>query len=831
MDRDLIQFKDVIECLKPVIKKPEFSQAFKQLTQDIPTEKRFLIKMELNRLVKPCLRSIDLRGQVDGECKLVEFEGKRHYLDAVAEEVFQAQTQLFGLYCFGVYEAVIATENNFRVMRRKAEQAERRKSHIVEQAIDSDPRIIPVVNMLSYANRTHERMNFAIAIEIKDNKGKSYQVTSVDISMVGLRLKIPKTLTFQAKQKLYVFFRGLENEYAMDKQNGVVYSVITTKTENDTQYLILNREVELSTPSFDKFLEQFIQGNRRRYKVNLGNTIEAIENKSTEQYVSTCSPSLPVFIDAKENLLLPRFTLVNSVSREVFDYWADEKGVSRLEFLLKPARLKTLNAEFNARAEMFVYCFVHIQKGAVYHYSAADFELVGRESLKNLFLGFGARRVSWRVFKLSISDASPEQAYAPLSIPDSIGSLAKNQNAPLSARLKAHLKNIRYTVNITDVTTENAQEQLAKLSFSRADIAQLKLFAHSRNSAQLTIKAYPYRFDEQRLQFKHLLRSELVLTDTETNEVFKGVANDLCSGLIRLELLSAFSGKLDTCVKVQFTSTSPLKAHIELEEMHYQVVQINAEQKILHLKAAEGITGKVARSFIERVGEYKQQEVNGLTTEEDIEGIAQALRCINARNTPNFAVLLAKAGAKFVPHCAILSEHDSAINELACYDSDEHNANINFVYNKGTDESLMHQNINEATSENQPSVTELYVSFEPGAKSKKLAILPRLFSSFPNDEYRKQFMVEALSRGQFIAIRIIVTPTPKPDMTMLSTELKYVGVYALHKAKKLEEQIWSIGASIHSIETTSEVLYRFGFDQETIAKNRLKPKGANSNLL
>ncbi|MFS1703874.1 hypothetical protein [Alteromonas sp. AMM-1] len=123
MNQDLSQYAAVIEQLKPMVKEPEFNQVLQQIASHIPKEKRFLIKMEVKRLARPCLRAIDLRGQVDGQCKLYEFDSIKHFLDDVAIEVFEQQVRIFGLYCFGVYEAVMATENNFRVIREKPKPA------------------------------------------------------------------------------------------------------------------------------------------------------------------------------------------------------------------------------------------------------------------------------------------------------------------------------------------------------------------------------------------------------------------------------------------------------------------------------------------------------------------------------------------------------------------------------------------------------------------------------------------------------------------------------------------------------------------------------------
>ena len=79
MSQDLEQFRDIIEQLKPMINEPEFNQVLSQLAAAVPKQKRFLIKMELKRLARPCIRLIDLRGHVDGECRLYEHEGRPHY--------------------------------------------------------------------------------------------------------------------------------------------------------------------------------------------------------------------------------------------------------------------------------------------------------------------------------------------------------------------------------------------------------------------------------------------------------------------------------------------------------------------------------------------------------------------------------------------------------------------------------------------------------------------------------------------------------------------------------------------------------------------------------
>jgi hypothetical protein len=94
MSQDLEEYHDIIEELKPMINEPEFNQVLNQVASAISKQKRFLLKMELMRLARPCIRLIDLRGLVDGKCRLYEHQGKEHSLDELAIETFERQVRI-----------------------------------------------------------------------------------------------------------------------------------------------------------------------------------------------------------------------------------------------------------------------------------------------------------------------------------------------------------------------------------------------------------------------------------------------------------------------------------------------------------------------------------------------------------------------------------------------------------------------------------------------------------------------------------------------------------------------------------------------------------------
>ena len=65
--------------------------------------------------------------------------------------------------------------------------------------------------------------------------------------------------------------------------------------------------------------------------------------------------------------------------------------------------------------------------------------------------------------------------------------------------------------------------------------------------------------------------------------------------------------------------------------------------------------------------------------------------------------------------------------------------------------------------------------------------------------------------------------TGRPDFETMQSELNYVSVYAVHKAKLLEEQLWNVSAMGDIIDVTDEVLRRFEFSESAILLNHKVP--------
>ena len=186
----LIKYQSLIEELKRDLGRPNFDAIFAKKTKTLSSSDRFLVKMEMNRLLQPINRFIDLRGQVTGEVRAYTYNGKQHFMDETAINVFEAGIRRYKRYTLAVYEAVMNTENNHKVMQRKAQERDELAPQPVATKSQKEKSTINWVSFASYESRSEERMNYSIKVKLFLNSGSEVEASTSDISVSGCKVKL-----------------------------------------------------------------------------------------------------------------------------------------------------------------------------------------------------------------------------------------------------------------------------------------------------------------------------------------------------------------------------------------------------------------------------------------------------------------------------------------------------------------------------------------------------------------------------------------------------------------------------------------------------------------
>ncbi|WP_413699192.1 hypothetical protein ACLKMH_16975 [Psychromonas sp. KJ10-10] len=114
---DLKDYKLQIKELIPLRHSPDFNELLNKILFGENNSDKFIIKMEINRLAKPCVRIIDIRDKVTEPCVQFQQDSLTHYLTKETIKVLQKNIKLYGLYTVGAFEAVhefIANKKNIQ---------------------------------------------------------------------------------------------------------------------------------------------------------------------------------------------------------------------------------------------------------------------------------------------------------------------------------------------------------------------------------------------------------------------------------------------------------------------------------------------------------------------------------------------------------------------------------------------------------------------------------------------------------------------------------------------------------------------------------------------
>ncbi|WP_412971150.1 PilZ domain-containing protein [Glaciecola sp. MF2-115] len=814
MTNDLSEHTYLIHKLAPFVEKPEFSRLLYDATKDLGNEKRFLLKMEMKRLSKPCIRSIDLRTRVNSRCQLISFQGIKHYLHKPAIELFEDLVERYGIYTFGVYESVLnLAEHEFNqnagtMTSTEDVVQEHRKSN-------SEKYIVSNHQLLNYAHRSEERMNYVVLVEIFLHNKQSLFASTVDISPSGLKIKLkdPDELDMvDAFTPVNIVFRGFQTDSGVTKES-IEYKVLGISREGEQARVHLCRDLKSGPTVFNNYVNKLIKTHKRKYKVNLDNTVLALDDKIHEQAFASTTPSLSIFVDTKDPTTpTAKLACVNGTNKEIMDYWLDEDDEQYIGFMLNPARLAGMIANSSSETSIWVYAFTHIKNGKVYFYSATSDELEGEPKLKSVFLSYASRKVSWRVYKLVCTDIDPKAAYVPSAMPTGINRKIDRLNRPLTPRLESKLKNIKHMISVTDVTHLVAQQCYQKINLDRDKVKQLAVFGHPRNKPPEPVLSFRFKQEELRKETRYKLRTAVKLENYDTH--ITGVSEDCSVSGLKIELDSPFEQRINSRVSISFPALQKKTTQFVLEDLKYRVKHINYDQLVLHLEAISEQELSVAEKFFTLLIDNNRDKLKTLTNEESVPGMGHALRCLQARYSPQLCTYMQKQSRGYFPISTTMQPIRASWLNLLKHDMPATKMNTGWLFqDKHKSNAFIRDALRILRIEHRPVQAEIYVAFDPNEPDYEKAIVAQWERELATHRSKLQFIKTARARGEFYAFSVHISRSNRPDTSFLEQEMAYITRYAIHKAKQLEEKMWDISGQIYLTDITQEAIYRYHLNE------------------
>lgn len=807
-DDALLKHKGLVDELKQYLGNAKFELIFKSKTAALNKPEQFLIKMEMSRLSQPIDRFIDLRGQVTGQVHPYEYNNKQHFMDETAIEVFEKAIKQHAGYTIAVFEAVMNTENNHRIMQTKPSSA---KNESELPTFETQ-----VIKFAAYESRCEERMNYSIKVNIEHDSKNNIAANTSDISPSGCKIKLSSRYTLKIGQCITLYLLGLEQEFELGLKHGIEYEVVAIEnTSDEFNHIRLKRTFIENNPPFDSFLKRFINSNKRRYKVNLDNTLDAVVSKSYEQYYIPRVNSLYVFISKKNDILYPSLSLTTENNIFIQRYFTDERQVSCLYNVLNHKRIRALLIKPVTVKEEYLYTFTHITSGKVFYYSATRSELEKNPELKNLFLGFGSQRQSWRCFKLQLMPSHPEDAYIPLSLPNSAGTHIEKLNKPPVPRVAGLVRDVKYIVVITHVGNKHDQQHYQTLAFDRALVNKLKLFGHSKHTTPPPLNATPLEYVNLRSNKRYLYKSNVLITTKDA--VLHGHTRDLSVLGLQLECNQAVDFKKGDVIALSFPELQKITKSYVLNDLQYEVMAVSKSLTTVNLKAhIVPEQAHIGVDFFTLLIDNNKQKLKVAEEGPKVLGLSTALRNMVTKSICQFPFFLHKELAHFKLGAIGVGLYPSPLHIiLQSFGILESNTDLSSILTKEHIVKVITPHIKDRSRQDPPLEFTLAINFDPRKENITEAIISQCILGTDCSVFYKQISKGLKSELVFI-MRLYISRTGRPDTDYLANELRYVTQYALHKAKDLEEALWSIVGVGDIVDISEEALTHLELNQQHV---------------
>jgi len=815
-DDILLKHEDLVNELKTYLGSAKFEQIFKSKTAGLTKPEQFLMKMEMSRLSQPVARFIDLRGLVTGQVRPYEHNGKQHFMDDTAIEVFEAALKQHGGYTLAVYEAVMNTENNHRVLQKQAQERS-------DAPAENDTLTTSVIKFASYESRCEERMNYSIKVKIEYNDKKNIAASTSDISLSGCKIKLSTRQVIKKGQLIAMRLVGLEQDFELGLKNGIQYEVVAVENiSREYNHIRLKRTFIENNEKFDEFLESFIHGNKRRYKVNLDNTLDAVVSKGYEQYYIPRVTSLYVFLSKRGEQIVPSLSLTTENNIFIQRYFTDERKVPCLYSVLNNQRISQMLSQITAVKEEYLYTFTHASAGKIYYYSATRTELDSNPKLKNLFLGFGSQKDSWQCFKLQVMPSHPNDSYIPLSLPNSAGKNIEKLNKPPSPRVSGLIKDVKYIAVLTAVGNSEEQANYKQRPFDKAIVNQLKHFGHAKHNKPPYLDIVALEYVNLRAHKRYLYKTQALLTLEDKQ--YQTHTRDFSVMGLQLESSKPVSFKKGDIVLLSFPDLQKITKKHNLSELKYEVMAISKSLTTINLKANRvADLPHAGVNFFTQLIESNKDKLKVSEEAPKIEGLSTALRNMVTKSVCQFPLYLHKEASHFTPGAIGVGLYTNPIHViLQNFGLLTNKTDLSHVLTQQQIIDVITPNIKDRSRQDPPLAFTLAINFDPKQDSIEKAVTSQCVLGDSYLDFSEQISAGIKSELVFI-MRLYLSRTGRPDTDYLSNELKYVGQYAMHKAKDIEEALWAVSGVGDIVDITDEALSHLELDKKQVAQmNRKK---------
>ncbi len=777
----LDDYKALIEQLLPVYGSEDFQQVFDSLTSSESGPIKLHIKMEINRLMTPCKKIIDLRGRVKGQCRPYTFNDQTHWLDDVAINILHRRSKVFNnQYCTGLYEALVNTHNDFRELHQQGE-----RSTLVTQKSNPELFTANLIRFGHYLHREENRLQISTPVTINFPLNQQIWGMTADLSFSGAKFKVPAAFNYRLGQTIDATFPQLattHDEPCFEQPHRYrILGIDDNPEDNSFKWL---RLIALSdNEALKTMIVESQNKGSLRHRHNHEDKIIQARTQGYEHCFLKHTVGIPLFFSGTEL----KYALLTDHNRYLWQYWHDERNQPVINQLLSEQRIASLGRKGLKQSSTLIYCFHHDHQGSRYFYSAALPEM--DQEQRRLFWQLGAHRDSWRVMRLTVYPLRQQE-------------LEKlNDVAP---EMLEKFQDLTHVGVLQDITHKATQPDYRAAHKSSLDSKAINPFRHPKNPICLA-EAIHFDPKPQRSESRFAYKTPISLYQ-QGQLISAGHSIDFSSKGLNINLDTPFRCKKDDPVIIKFDQLQRLAKIDILSRMPYRVIRTSPNGKNIQLITEGSKESAAGEQFLRNLIKSNQEKL--ALCEEQLSSPAMLLAM--------HQMLLTRLNS--IPYFAEKIDHKIKVKTVGSnfpltpladifYQLGEHkHFDLSLLFKRRVKEMLAYP-MRPIENVREPYVHELYIAFQQqDGEIKKIAV--KASYEFETLEDRIRFITFARKNGSFLAIRVTALPIFNPLTALIGEKLSELARLTLHRARALEAEFISLIGCGEIFDITDEVLVR-----------------------
>lgn len=767
------------ERLIPVYGSEDFDFVLGQLTEGEPPSTKILVKMELNRVMAPCKKSIDLRGRVKGECRQYLLDGIPHWLDDVAFNAYHKNIEKFGGYTEGMWEALLNTRNSFRVLNKHSG-----KNELPSLTDPKSPFLAEPVHLGYDLKRQEKRLKVQSQVEIIRSNSQVLHGLSIDLSCSGAKFKVPSAFKYSLGEVLQVTFTEFANaSQVIGIEKPLAYRVLAVDDcyENDAvRYLRTIRLTETNTVA--QVIDEALNSATKRARHDNQDKIIRSRTRGYEHIALKHTSNLPLFFEGNELKL----AMLTENNQKLWQYWHDERNQQVFGSLFHEQRMASLITPGVKGTTNVIYSFTHEHENKTYFYSMLRPEATREQ--RQLFWHLGAKRSSWRAFRLSIFELSEQE---------------KHDLTAFSAELAESSQSLTHIGILQEIADQESGQDYLLTEKPRLPANTLNEFRHPRKIVGSPKGIYfdaKSRRKEPRYRFKTPLvfKCDTIKTAGFTADISKRGLN------IRLEEPALVRAGQE--VLINFRELQLYDKKLPLTAVPYRVVRVSPDGLNVQLMIDEYSKTMRVIAFFNRIIEHNQDKLIPQKEVLPNHALLERLHSVLLSRILSTPVFIGKSAASSV-RTPVIGVNFPLPKHLELYARLGHNQMFSLEpLFKGRSNTLIAdpiKRIDGAEAKHQDvytSVTKIGTTIT--------AVESKLPQEFANVKERILFIKKARMMGEFYATRISTAPIFDPITCLLRRDIDGLSEFSVHQASKLEKELTALVGYSEFEDITEEVIVR-----------------------